>query len=228
MSKKRLSINHILSIVLNPLAPHRRCLISLLWRWHWPRLVGRVSYVLQSWWYQFEHEDRPKVFGHAQVIKAPGARIVFGRNVTVNSSSIRAVASSLYAPVRLAALSSSASIIIGDNVGLNGTSITARSRCISLGDGTLIGPNVTIVDGHYHVLWPAESRGTMVDPEGDRDVIIGRNVWIGMQSMILKGVTIGDGSIIAAGSVVTSDIPPNVLAGGVPARIIRQLSEKDA
>ncbi len=53
---------------------------------------------------------------------------------------------------------------------------------------------------------------------------IGRNVWIGMRAIVLKGATIGDGAVIAAGSVVTGDIPGNVLAGGVPARVIRPLS----
>ena len=58
----------------------------------------------------------------------------------------------------------------------------------------------------------------------DADITIGSYAWIGMQSIILKGVTIGENSIIAAGSVVTSDIPPNVVVGGVPAKIIKHLN----
>ena len=87
----------------------------------------------------------------------------------------------------------------------------------------MVGPNVVIVDADFHALWPPESRVSTPAIESDADVTIGRNVWIGMRSIVLKGVTIGDGAIVAAGSVVTGDIPSNTLAGGVPARVIRTL-----
>ena len=60
--------------------------------------------------------------------------------------------------------------------------------------------------------------------ENDRPVKIGRNVWIATNCTILKGVTIGDNSIIAAGSVVIGNIPANTVAGGVPARVLKPLS----
>ena len=53
-------------------------------------------------------------------------------------------------------------------------------------------------------------------------IIIGNHVWIGMRAIILKGVTVGDGAVIAAGAVVTHDVPANTLVGGVPARVIRE------
>ncbi|MBP6872851.1 MAG: acyltransferase [Bacteroidales bacterium] len=55
-----------------------------------------------------------------------------------------------------------------------------------------------------------------------KPILIGDNVWIGMRAIILKGVTIGNGSIVAAGAVVTKDVPPNTVVGGVPARVIRE------
>lgn len=58
---------------------------------------------------------------------------------------------------------------------------------------------------------------------GGGDITIGNDVWIGMDTIVLGGVTIGNGSVIAAGSVVTKSIPENVLAGGVPARVIKSL-----
>jgi len=87
----------------------------------------------------------------------------------------------------------------------------------------MIAPNVVIMDSDYHALWPPENR--VINPafERDRDVIIGKNVWIGSSCMILKGVTIGDNSVIAAGSIITKNIPSSVLAGGVPAKVIRNL-----
>jgi len=116
-----------------------------------------------------------------------------------------------------------AAIIVGDGVALNGTSITSRRR-IEIGCGTMIAANVVIVDSDFHQHWPPEGRFYGLGVENDRPVVIGCNVWIGMGSLILKGSTIRDNSIIAAGSVVTGAIPPNVMAAGAPARVLRLLS----
>ena len=213
----------ILSILSNPLTPHRRCLLHLIWRANWRRWWDRAVYALQRWWLAIEQAGPPEVRGVAELVRAPHANISLGREVVLNSSSPRCNASTLSGPVRLAALSAGAAIILEDGVGLNGTSITARSRTIRLGAGTMVGPNVVIVDADFHALWPPESRVSTPAIESDADVTIGRNVWIGMRSIVLKGVTIGDGAIVAAGSVVTGDIPSNTLAGGVPARVIRTL-----
>ncbi len=87
---------------------------------------------------------------------------------------------------------------------------------ISIGNGTDIAAGVLVQDYDGHVLLP-NSRETSVAP-----IHIGDNVWIGANSIILKGVTIGNGAVIAAGSIVTKDIPPKCLAAGVPARVIRE------
>jgi galactoside O-acetyltransferase len=58
-------------------------------------------------------------------------------------------------------------------------------------------------------------------------VHIGKNVWVGANAVIMPGVTIGDNSVIGGGSVVTNDIPPNVVAIGIPCRIVREIGEKD-
>lgn len=106
---------------------------------------------------------------------------------------------------------------------MNGTSVVARSKRIEIGEGTNIAPNCIIMDSDFHDTWPSEGRFQRTGIEHDRDVIIGKNVWIGTGSIILKGSVIGEGSIIAAGSVVNSDIPAGCLAGGVPARVIKQV-----
>lgn len=92
--------------------------------------------------------------------------------------------------------------------------IECRER-ITIGPGAAIGPDVIIRDNDGHPL-------TTEDHAAVRPVVIGRKVWIGGRSIILKGVTIGEGSIIAAGSVVTHDIPPNCIAAGAPAKVVRQ------
>ena len=152
----------------------------------------------------------------------PGS-ISLGSFMSIVSTSPRATASSIYAPTKLQTLSSTARIILEDGVGVNGVSIVARSKTILIGKNVMIAPNCTIVDSDFHALWPAEGRLRNPGISNDADVHTGNNVWLGMQCIVLKGVTVGDGTIIAAGSVVTKDIPPNCLAAGVPARVIRNL-----
>ena len=92
---------------------------------------------------------------------------------------------------------------------------------IFIGDGALIGHNVVLAPLN-HAMSPKD-RATMVPAA----IHIGRNVWIGANATVLPGVTIGDGAIVAAGAVVTKDVPENTIVGGVPARIIQQLSEEE-
>jgi acetyltransferase-like isoleucine patch superfamily enzyme len=87
----------------------------------------------------------------------------------------------------------------------------------------MVGPNTVIVDSDFHALWPPDNRLLTPALDQDSDVSIGKNVWIGTQCVILKGVTIGENSVLGARSVVTRDIPDNVLAAGNPARVIRRL-----
>lgn len=89
----------------------------------------------------------------------------------------------------------------------------------------MIAANVIIVDSDFHATWPPEMRWSNKTDAFDREVVIGRRVWIGMNSLILKGSRIGDNSIIGAGSVVSGDIPSNCMAAGNPARVIRMLGE---
>ena len=85
---------------------------------------------------------------------------------------------------------------------------------IYIGDGTLIGHNVVLATLNHAK--PPRKRADMLPSP----IRIGRNVWIGANAAVLPGVTIGDGAIVAAGAVVTRDVPENAIAGGVPARII--------
>ena len=113
-------------------------------------------------------------------------------------------------------------IILGNHVGLNGTTITARSK-VSIGDNTMIGPNTIIIDHDGHVAWPLEDRWIKQGPI--KEIIIENDVWIGMNCIILKGVTIGSGAIIAAGSIVINDVEPNSIYAGNPAKKIKELDE---
>ena len=88
---------------------------------------------------------------------------------------------------------------------------------ISIGEGSLIGHQVSIATIN-HDMHPAK-RASM----SFRPVTIGKDVWIGDHASILPGVTIGDGAVIAAGAVVTKDVPPRTVVGGVPARVIKMI-----
>nr|WP_321401525.1 sugar O-acetyltransferase [uncultured Desulfobacter sp.] len=107
-------------------------------------------------------------------------------------------------------------ITIGKNVFIN-TGCTFQDRGgITLGDETQIGQNVVLCTLNHGI--EAEKRHiTYPSP-----IIIGKNVWIGANATILPGVTIGDNAIIAAGAVVTKDVPKNTIAGGVPAKTLRK------
>jgi maltose O-acetyltransferase len=93
---------------------------------------------------------------------------------------------------------------------------------VDIGEGVLIGPNVQIYTATHPLDWKLRKEGL----ENAKPVFIGSHVWIGGGSIILPGVKIGDRSVIGAGSVVTKDIPPDVLAVGNPCRVIRYLGKK--
>ena len=105
---------------------------------------------------------------------------------------------------------------IGNNVFINyGTSIVA-SNLVRLGNDCLIGTHVMVMDTDFHRV---EDKAW--DTTG-YPIIIEDRVWLGNRSMVLKGVRIGHDSVVAAGSVVTRDVPPRTLVAGVPARTIRE------
>lgn len=106
---------------------------------------------------------------------------------------------------------------IGENVFFNSGCRFQDQGGIYIGDGCLIGHNVVLATIN-HDFDPA-NRGTNL-PEPIR---IGKNVWIGANATILPGVTIGDNAVIAAGAVVTKDVPANTVVGGVPAKQIRKI-----
>ena len=161
--------------------------------------------------------------GPVGLMRWPGSHITIGAGTSLISSWRRATAAALATPVRLRTFGPSARIDIGPSAQLSGTSIAARSTTISIGRQVLVAPNCIIVDSDFHAHWPPEARATEPGMEGDRPVTIGDYAWIGLNCIILKGVAIGEGAIIGAGSVVTKDVPPHSLAVGSPARIVRSL-----
>ena len=116
-------------------------------------------------------------------------------------------------------------ITIGRNssIGPGATIYTTRAKVI-IKDHVIAGPNLTIITGDHEYRqdkWITEVKDADKDPGSDRDVVIERDVWMGANVTILKGVTVGESSIIAAGALVLKDVPPYSIVGGVPARVLK-------
>ncbi len=148
--------------------------------------------------------------------------IRFGKNVTLISRTF-ATALGVNHEVVFRTLAAGARIEIGSGVGISGGSICS-ARLIEIGDDTMLGANVTIADTDFHSLYPAYRGGHTHTSVGVAEVRIGRRVLIGTNAIVLKGVTIGDNSVIGAASVVTKSIPANSIAAGNPCRVIRSLT----
>ena len=164
---------------------------------------------------------RIEIFGNCITRKYPFSNIQIGNHVQLISSSWRSSTANCH-KCKLRTFSSSASIIFEDNSGMTGGVVVARSKQIRIGKNCMIAPNVVITDSDWHNVWPPKKRKELLSHDADAGVTLEENVWIGMNVLILKGVTIGQNCVIAAGSVVTKSIPQNCLAGGNPAKVIKQ------
>jgi acetyltransferase-like isoleucine patch superfamily enzyme len=125
--------------------------------------------------------------------------------------------------ILLQARTADAVIEIGEgNWFSNNVAIVANERIV-IGNGCQIGDMVTIYDSDFHELDP-KTRIRSAGPSAP--VVIGSNVWLGSRVMVLKGVSIGDNTVVGAMSLVTRSLPANCVAAGVPARVIRMLESK--
>ena len=115
-------------------------------------------------------------------------------------------------------------IHIGDNVFINQQCIFVGDEKITIGDNVNIGFRCMLITSNYEPYFnrKAQKRRRYFEP-----IIIEKNVWIGSGAIILPGVTVGEGSVVAAGAVVTKDVPADTLVGEVPARIIKDIIPSD-
>lgn len=114
-------------------------------------------------------------------------------------------------------------IFIGKNFISNFNLTILDEAIVTIGDNVFIGPNCGIYTINHALLSDQRNAGVMKAAP----VTIGNDVWLAAEVKVLPGVTIGDGAVIGAGSVVTRDIPPRVLAAGNPCRVIREITEED-
>jgi len=110
-------------------------------------------------------------------------------------------------------------ISVGRNVFINQNCTFYDLGGLDIADDVMIGPNVSLITSG-HPIEPAQRRACVIA----KPIVIERNVWIAAGAIVIGGVTIGENSVVAAGSVVTRDVPPNSLVGGNPARVIRSIA----
>lgn len=159
-----------------------------------------------------------------------GSSLSIGNNVTVKSSFMSNLVG-LYSRTIIVTRAADAHISIGDNVGISGATIYAR-KGVTIGDNTAIGGNCKILDNDFHPI-EAEARLRLLqDVNGGeselvpaREIRIGKNCFIGCNTIILKGTELGDGCVVGAGAVVSGKFPPNSVIVGNPAKVIKTLHQ---
>ncbi|WP_347988535.1 acyltransferase [Methylomonas sp. AM2-LC] len=195
----------------------KRVQTAILTRW-W-NLSGRWLLNLEG----VSFEQAPTLYGCPIVSLSPNSKISLGKDVVLCSNS-HFTALGVSRPVILRTLRPNASITIGNDTGMSGVAICAAVS-IQIGANCLFGADVQIFDTDFHKI-TADNRRHDDNPDhiAAAPIIIEDNVFIGAGSKIMKGVRIGQNSVIGAGSIVSKDIPPNSIAAGVPAKVIANMA----
>ena len=189
------------------------------WRGVWARRVAErwellgcgfsgLAMRFKAWYWAVEIGDHCRFYGPALLGRAENSTIVVGRECIFRSG-VKSNRVGIDRPCSLSTLGPGATLEIGDNCGFSGT-VIAAAESITLGERVVCGGNTTITDTDWH-------------DRASAPVVLEDDVFIGLGTIVLKGVTIGHGTFVGAGSVVTKSLPPMVLAAGNPARVIREL-----
>lgn len=162
--------------------------------------------------------ERASFWGRCKFVRYPNSIIKIGKKCSFRSDRSSNLAG-VYMPCTISTLRRGAEIVIGDECGFSGVVIGAVSS-ILVGDRVMVGVNSFISDSDWHNVDPCHR--TKKNKSG-KAVVIEDDVWIGGNVIVLKGVRIGEKSVIGANSVVVRDIPANVVAAGNPCKVVRTL-----
>lgn len=185
-----------------------------------PYLIKRMSTVINRWYVQ--HFIRPQFdqLGDFAEVALPRYLIIFGRNICVGDHAHIICAADN--PVRLTTWSGKqgeGKITLGDYCLVSPGVRISAARAVTIGNNCMLAANVYISDSDWHGIYNRIRPFRCTKP-----VVLANNVWLGESVIITKGVTVGENSVIGAGSVVTRDIPANVVAAGNPARVIKTIN----
>ena len=159
--------------------------------------------------------------GTPVIFNKKGAEMCFGDNVTIKSSFLSNLIG-LYSRTVIITRTNEAKIKIGNNVGISGATIYARNS-IEIEDNTLIGGNTKILDNDFHPIEIEARNNDIKEKILSKPIKIGKNCFIGCNSIILKGTELGDGCVVGAGAVVAGKFEPNSVIVGNPARVKKTL-----
>ena len=163
--------------------------------------------------------------GHFYIHLFPTAKVKIGDNLYYSSGwGINALCANRQGAIYA---TEDATITIGDNVGMSSTVLWCH-KSITIGNHVKIGGNSILIDTDSHNIDYKIRRGQWTDWGVSKPIVIEDDVFIGVNCIILKGVTIGARSIVAAGSVVTKSFPADCIIGGNPAKIIRRIGPEDS
>lgn len=168
--------------------------------------------------------------GRPVIFNKGGAKLKIGENVTIKSSFLSNLVG-LYSRTIVVTRTPGAVIEIGDNVGISGATIYAR-KGIYIGENTCIGGNCKILDNDFHPIDMEDRIGLLNDVHGgnsdlipSKEIRIGKNCFLGCNSIILKGTVLGDGCVVGAGAVVAGRFEDNCVIAGNPAKVIKRLGQ---
>lgn len=171
-----------------------------------------VNYASARWW-NVKLGKGCKFQGKTHFHRLQDSEITIGNNCIFNSSHTSNLIG-VYSPCIISTLGKNAYVEIGDGCGFSGTVIGAGLH-IKFGNNVRCGANTLITDTDWHTDDYRTGK--------DKEIIIEENVWLGYGVKVLKGVHIGKNSLVGANSVVTKDIPANVIAVGNPCKVIKQI-----
>ena len=190
---------------------------------NWIKLVMKMTKV--------EYGKNLLLKGVPIIFNKGGARLKIGENVTVKSSFLSNLVG-LYSRTIIVTRAPRAVIEIGNNVGISGATIYAR-KGIYIGDNTCIGGNCKILDNDFHPIDMEDRIRLLNDVHGGdsnliptREIHVGKNCFLGCNSIILKGTVLGDGCVVGAGAVVSGKFEDNCVIAGNPAKVIKRLESK--
>jgi len=179
----------------------------IMFKWHtlWARLSAK--------WWGIRLGSECRFIGQPRFHRLPGSTIKIGAKCEFRSSGTSNLLG-INHPCIFSTLSEEAVIDIGSGCGFSGTSIGCAVH-IAVGDNVRCGANTLITDTDWHTEDPRTGPNA--------PIVIEDNVWLSANVTILKGVTIGKNTVVAAGSVVTKSLPADVVAAGVPAMILKKI-----
>lgn len=176
---------------------------------------GSFCHTLRFWWL----EEFKRVSWGAQTILSAKAVISANKNGQIQIG--KACTIHPYAQI----LAYGGSIQIGDNVTVNPYSILYGHGGLTIGHNVLIASHVTIIPANHVFTDPHQP--IRAQGETQQGIVIGNDVWIGSHVTILDGITVANGAVLAAGAVITQDVPPYAIMGGVPAKLIKYRNQPE-